>query len=266
MSLETCSASSLAAGELLAGTATEATRWLVIEVPGAWARDVDETELAADARAAVDGFAGRVQLVRRPDRRSGERVAFVAESTEEGGELRRLASLDGSDHGVPIGGRLVLVCCHGRRDACCARLGTPVYDALRGHVPDSVLWQSSHVGGHRFAANVLVLPSGILLGRVSAGDAPRVAAELDAGRIPLEHYRGRTIHPPRAQAADAALRSHLGLVALSDVRVLSVAGGDIRLATPMGELDVVVETDVGPPLRESCGKDAAASTRYIVRW
>jgi hypothetical protein len=263
---ETCSASSLAAGEPLAGTATQARRWLLIEAPGAWARDVDETELPTAVREAVDGFDGRVQLVRRPDRKAGEQIAFVAESREAGGVLRRLRSLDDPDGGEPFAEPLILVCCHGRRDACCARLGTPVFDALRGHVADGALWQSSHVGGHRFAANVLVLPAGILLGRVLPADATRVAADLAAGRIPLGHYRGRTFHSPAAQAADAAVRTHLGLVDLGDVSVLSANDGNVRLATPAGEIDAVVETEAGPPLRESCGKDAAESTRYIVRW
>lgn len=263
---ETCSASSLAVGELLAGTATQARRWLLVEVAGPWARDVDETELPAPVRRVVDGFDGRVQMLRRPDRRNGERIVFVAESDETGGTLRRLHSLDDPGGGDPVAEPLVLVCCHGRRDPCCARLGTPVFDALRGHVADGALWQTSHVGGHRFAANVLVLPAGILLGRVSAADSARVAAELTAGRIPVEHYRGRTIHTPEVQAADAAVRRHFGLAGLADVSVVCVEEANVRLATPAGQIDAVVETGVGLPLRESCGKDPAASVRYIVRW
>ncbi len=41
----------------------------------------------------------------------------------------------------------------GRRDRCCARLGVPLFDALAPHVDADRLWQSSHHGGHRFAAN-----------------------------------------------------------------------------------------------------------------
>ena len=44
--------------------------------------------------------------------------------------------------------------------------GTAVFRALAGHVPEDDLWLSSHQGGHRFAANVLVLPSGMQLGRL----------------------------------------------------------------------------------------------------
>ena len=147
----------------------------------------------------------------------------------------------------------------------CTTRGTRVRRAPQPH-RSGTLWQSSHLGGHRFAANVLVLPAGILLGRVLPADALRVAGDLAVGRIPLEHYRGRTIHPPQVQAADAAVRTRLGLADLDDVRLLFVEDGHVRLATPRGEIDAVVEAEVGPALRESCGKDPADSIRYIVRW
>ena len=87
---------------------------------------------------------------------------------------------------------LVLVCGHGTRDACCALRGTAVYAALAPITSATdELWISSHQGGHRFAANVLVLPAGIQLGRVTPESAPHVVARALAGRIELEHYRGR---------------------------------------------------------------------------
>lgn len=266
MAADTCSASSLAAGEPLAGSATQAGRWLLVEAREPWARDVAETPLPEDVDRLVRDFDGRVQLIRRPDRRDAKRLAFVAETGEAGGTLRRIEALDDVDGGEAIETPLFLVCCHGRRDPCCARLGTPVFDALSAHVAGDTLWQSSHLGGHRFAANVLVLPAGILLGRVLARDAPQVAAELAAGRIPLEHYRGRTFHAPETQAADAAARVRLELTGVGDVTVLSAGDGRVRLDTPSGKLDAIVEAAPGAPLVESCGKEPVASVRYSVRW
>src|SRR5262249_19603634 len=157
------------------------------------------------------------------------------------------------------------VCCHGRRDPCCARLGIPVFDALQTRLPERCVWQTSHLGGHRFAANVLVLPAGILLGRVQPEDADRVVADVNAGRIPLDLYRGRTFHTPEAQVADAAVRERLDLTGIDAVTVISSDGGRVRLATPSGELDATVEAHEGPSRCESCGKDPVASTRYTVR-
>ena len=111
---------------------------------------------------------------------------------------------------------------------------------------------------------MLVLPAGILLGRVRRADAPHVAAELRAGRIPLAHYRGRTIHAPEAQAADAALREHLHLTGIADVTVLRADGG--RSASMLSVWSWLVETGPGAPLSESCGKEPGASLRYSVRW
>jgi len=262
----TCRASSLAALEGLPGSATQASSWLLLEARVPWGRDVAETELPADLRAAAEGFSGRVQLIRRPDRRDGELAVFTAESGEGSGTLWRHDAPGELGAGAPVGGMLVLVCCHGRRDPCCARLGTPVFDALCSHMESDALWQTTHVGGHRFAANLLVLPAGILLGRIEPADAANVATELRAGRIPLDHYRGRTIHPPEAQAADAAVRRALGLHGFGDVDVAGSDDGRVAIETPQGPLTAVVDVADGPPLVESCGKEPVPSVRYSVRW
>jgi hypothetical protein len=274
-----CSTLSLAAGEALAGTASVASRWLVVEVGGAWGRDVvADTELPAAVRERLETWAAsedgsRLLFVRRPDRRGREATVLAARSDEDGGELRRLqlpslqalteADLDGGER---LDGPLVLVCVHGRRDPCCARLGVPVFDALAAEVAPELLWQSSHQGGHRFAANVLALPAGISLGRVAPESASAVAAELRAGRIPLEHFRGRTIHLPSAQAAEAAVRSRLGLRHLRDVRVLDADSSRVVVQVPDGLLDVVVEATEGPARPESCAAEPVPATTYSVRW
>ena len=59
-------------------------------------------------------------------------------------------------------------------------------------------------------------------GSASAGStrAPRVAlaAELEAGRLPLDHLRGRTALEPEQQAAEILVRRELGLTRLDDLR------------------------------------------------
>jgi len=258
---DTCASSSSEAGEALAGTATVATRWLLVEVRRAWGRDVEETSLPAPAAALAKAFDGRVQLIRRPDRRDGPTLAFVAGVHEQGGTL-----VEAGPVGRPVEGPLLLVCCHGRRDPCCARLGTPVFDALQARLPERAVWQSSHLGGHRFAANVLVLPAGVLLGRVGPEDAARVVSDVMQGRIPLDLYRGRTLHAPDVQAADSAVRERHGLTGLDDVTLVHADAGTIRFATPDGEIDATVDARPGPARCESCGKAPVESTRYSVSW
>jgi len=253
------------AGEPLAATATVATRFLAVEHRDRWGREPldDETALPAPVREAGQAFDGRVLLIRRPDRREGPTAAFVADVEEGGGTLRAAAASGLA--GEPVAGPLFLVCTHGRRDRCCAQRGVPLYDALAPHIDDGLLWQSSHHGGHRFAANLLVLPAGIQLGRVGPAEAARVAATLAEGRIPLEHYRGRTLHSPRMQAADAAVRSHFRLERIVDVRPLSDDGEVVEVATPEVVVRVRVDERDGPVLPPSCGAEPEPTRHLVAR-
>jgi hypothetical protein len=263
MTAPTCSEVSLSSGEPLAGSATFATRWLLLEAPGRWGRDVADTELPPDARAAADAFAGRVQLIRRHDRRGVQHAAFVAETGADGGVVHGLTTPGDLGSGERLEGQVILVCCHGRRDPCCARAGQSVYDALQELLPAERLWQSSHLGGHRLAANVLALPSGILLGRVTAQGAAAVVQELVAGRIPLDHYRGRVQHSAAEQAADAAVRVRLGLREADAVTVSERERGQVRVTTPQLDVDVTVEEIYGAPAPASCGAAPEPLPRYV---
>ena len=260
-----CSALSAAAGIPLAGTAKRDERWLVLEHRALWGRDaLEDSGLTVELAHALLETGRNVLLVRRPGRPQGAPIAFAARAAEAGSTLVRLElgrledvlDVDPDRDGVPVEGPLVLVCTHARRDVCCATHGVPVYNALRRHVPDGLLWRSSHQGGHRFAANVLALPDGIQLGRVEPGAAAEVAAALTDGRIPLRFYRGRTLHAREVQAADAAVRTALGLDRVDDVRLLEHDGSRVVLDTPRGPVEVSVVEREGQPLPASCGKDA----------
>lgn len=265
--IETCSQASLGAHEPLAGTATEAVRWLLVEVRGAWGRDpVADTELPPGVRERVAHVDGRVTFVRRPERREGT-VVVDLRVDESGGEARRLelraladvAQLDlaAAD---PAQGPFVLVCGHGRRDACCARLGRPTFDALAPQLDRDRLWQSSHLGGHRFAPNVVVLPAGVQLGRVPLDRAAEVAAAAREGRIPLDLYRGRVLYPPSVQAAEIAIRTETGSDRVEDLRLLADDGRRVTFATPVGERTAVVGRRDGPLIPVSCGAEPEQTT------
>ncbi len=269
-----CATASVAAGAELPGTATRASRWLLVEHAGRWERDAAAgAGLHPSVADALARFDGRVLLMRRPRTSPAAETVFHAETTEGGGVLRRLGlgglalpdATPPEDAGEVVAGPLVLVCVHGRRDPCCARLGPPTYDALGTHLDPQLLWQSSHHGGHRFAANVLVLPWGAQLGRVGPGEAAAVAAALRDGRIPLEHYRGRTLYDAPVQAAEVAVRRARALDRPGAVRLLDVDGRRVRFDTDAGELRADVEEHPGPVVPASCGDDPAPTTRFEVR-
>lgn len=265
-----CSDLSRAADEPLAGTASTAERWLLVEVPGSWGRDVGTPgTLAPPAHEAVAAWLertprSRLHFLRRPGRPRGRPVAFVVRAEETSSEIRRielqdhddLAEVDFETDGEPAAAPLVLVCGHGNRDACCSLRGTAVYGALAGRFGDVELWLSSHQGGHRFAANVLVLPAGIQLGRIDAEDAVALTARALAGAIDLDRYRGRTCYDPHVQAAEHAIRRTLGLVDIEDLRLSSVEGPVVHFLDRDGtEYAATVEETAGPVLPASCGAE-----------
>jgi (2Fe-2S) ferredoxin len=125
---------------------------------------------------------------------------------------------------------LLLVCTHGRHDVCCAVRGRPVALALAARWPDQT-WECTHIGGDRFAANVLVVPDGTVYGSLDAESAVAVLERHLLGSVDTEHLRGFSAHPPAVQAALAAvLRAH-GPAAVGDVRPGEVAttGDDWRV-------------------------------------
>jgi hypothetical protein len=112
------------------------------------------------------------------------------------------------------------VCTHGRHDACCAEFGRPAAVALHAVHPE-LTWEVSHIGGDRFAGNLVVLPEGLYYGRIDAASAVEVARAHLAGAVDLAHLRGRSSYPMSVQAAELELRGRLGLLDLASVVVRS---------------------------------------------
>lgn len=112
-----------------------------------------------------------------------------------------------------------LVCTNGKRDPCCAQYGIPVLNALRDLTPASVRG-CSHVGGHRFAANVLVFPYAIYYGRVRPGQCAALIEATDRGQILMGNYRGRSCYEPAVQAAESALRRMTGRAELGAIQLV----------------------------------------------
>jgi hypothetical protein len=265
-----CADLSELAGEPLGATATTAENWLLVEVPGTWQRDVADgaglPDAASDAaRAWLDATpSSRLLFLRRPGRtRAGATLAFVVRAGESDPEVRRfelasasaLAEVDLVRGGETTATPLVLVCGHGARDACCVIRGTAVYRALGKELADDRLWLSSHQGGHRFAANVLVLPAGIHLGRVTPAESASVVGRALSGRIDLAHYRGRSAYPARVQAAELAVRTELELDAIGELALVD-EGEAVRFRGPDGrEHAAVVEERIGPSVPASCGAE-----------
>ncbi|KQS59708.1 sucrase ferredoxin [Geodermatophilus sp. Leaf369] len=258
-----CSVQALLAADSPVATAPPARRWLLLEQPGPWGRDAllqsrFDPAVAPLLAARARELGLRIQMVRRPGDRladSGRRwaVADVAaswlrwSSRETDAELLD-APLDGSvgaDHDDPT----YLVCTHGGHDACCAVRGRPLARALPAAGPADV-WETSHLGGDRFAANVLVLPTGHVYGQVP-GDGAALVQAHGRGEVVLDHLRGRAGLTPAAQAAQQHARAELGLLGVHDLPVRGVRSlqvdeaGVERWAVTLGgpDGDVLVTID-----------------------
>jgi hypothetical protein len=236
----TCSARSSALGEPLLGTASRYRFWLLVEQPGPWGHDaLTDSRFPPDVGAVLDRrgrtLGIRVLLIkRRDDPEPAARRCFAAYT---GVKERRITSFEVGDpaellgldlraltgarfvgFGEPVAGPLFLVCTHGKHDQCCARHGAPLYRELAG-VPEA--WESSHIGGDRFAGNLVCLPHGIYFGRVPPGDARSVARGYTDGRIDLRYHRGRSCYSPAVQAAEHHLREEGGLEGVDDLALTS---------------------------------------------
>jgi hypothetical protein len=232
-----CSTNSRDAAEPLWGTARHTERWLLIEYPGAWPAKVLKPGVLPQAmmdqldalRQAFPSF--HTLFIRQGHTRAGRLRAFLVDCREEVSSLQRLefddyeqlAAMDlaggweGRQIGVPEPA-LYLVCTHGTHDKCFAKFGLPIYAALTARQPPDRVWEASHLGGHRFAANVISFPTGVCYGRVTPDDVPRLM-ESDARReLDLSHYRGRFALAPPVQAAEYFLRTRLSLPRLDDLR------------------------------------------------
>ncbi|MEP9382246.1 sucrase ferredoxin [Nocardioides cheoyonin] len=276
-----CSTASEDRSELLAGSASTVNTFLLLEHTGAWGiealRDsrLPEGLGSALSRAAAEAKV-RVLLVRRPDRSAvdGHRVFAVSARPRnpwvEAGVLDHPADvLDLDLHSLRAGHSVGLdrhdqplfcVCTHGRHDACCAERGRPVAGALAEAYPRHT-WEVSHLGGDRFAGNMLLAPDGLYYGRLTPEAAVEVARARLAGELELDHLRGRTGYPMPVQAAEIGLRRELGLTRLGGVRLTArTVEGPVTTATfdtvhpeaGRAAYAVRVRSTRGDPVRLTC--------------
>lgn len=287
------------------GTGSAIRSWMLIEHAGPWPEDVRERVLT-DAlppsrlqrlqRLWVDQGL-RPLIIRRPGRagrRPAPRRTVVIGSTVGGRrwlehlsvtDLRELADLNlerlaagQPGHGEPLAGPLLCVCTQGSVDPCCAVRGRAVVGALApGHADRT--WEVSHLGGCRFAANLLVLPDGVMHGTLDPGNAVAVADAAVRGDVVPDRLRGRTGAGPWSGGAEAAVRRRLGRSRLDDVFATATtehpdtvdgedgpeaAGADVLVRTPSGDYEVQLRRQQRPDVASTCAPEGTDTSRIVV--
>jgi hypothetical protein len=268
-------------------TAPPARCWLLVEHPGPWGHQaLGDAGYPPEVLDAIDAFCrargARFQLIRRTRARGlplDHAGRFAVVDTTPGAESVRWGSVESPADlpaaladleavTTPSSEPVYLVCAHGRHDACCAMRGRPVAAELAAAYPERT-WETTHTGGDRFAANVVLLPHGLVLGRVPASEAVAVVERYAAGEVDTVWVRGRSFLSPPAQAAQ-----HHARLAYQESRVdaLRVLGAEVREpgvvevsldgGPERGPVSVVVqERWVASPTPLTCSAGRAASMR-----
>ena len=262
------------------GTAVHVDMWLLLEYPRPWKpKALLENDLPEAVNKHIDELPKRaleqnirlrVQFIKQAssadiehpraylaDGRKG-RVQLTSTTLPHYSDIQGLSAeviLNGDlPEGIAVDDEIFLVCTNGQRDLCCARFGLPLFESLAFEFGQRV-WQTTHVGGHRYAPNLLCLPSGLLYGHVMPENCVDLINRHDQGEVVLEHLRGRSAQSPAAQAAEYfvrdALHENVGAI---DLRSLNSERGDFEWQTERSSGRVKIsEVDLGEVLA-SCGK------------
>jgi hypothetical protein len=208
--------------------------WLLLEYPAAWRRHaLEDSRLLSDrVKQYLGSAADRAILIRQEHRRQGDIRAIRVECDQTPPRMTVQSYRDYEElpdvaaEGTPVGGLLYATCTHGRHDKCCAKFGLPVSCALRDTV-GSRAWECSHIGGDRFAGNVVLFPYGIYYGHVRPEDVPELVQASERGEIWLQGYRGRCTHSRNVQVADYFARRESGRLGIEEFQAIEATRGRV---------------------------------------
>lgn len=256
--------------EPLPGTAKTASTYVLFEYPGPWSRDVLDggtfgEELSAKLKAHLKESGADLQLIRHPTREgrminthhlylvfADQGITEVLHVDQPEDILDLDLSGPGKNGGQTRMAPLLLVCTHAKRDKCCAVKGRPLVAELERRYPfkktGDVVWETSHVKGHRFAPAMLLMPWGYSFGRMNLEATEAMIAAAMRAQYFIPGNRGRGTLSPAAQAAEIAVATHI------------VSGGG---EVAYGQLEVVGE-EVAEDSAEVSLIDGSSKTTFTV--
>ncbi|GEN25884.1 sucrase ferredoxin [Halomonas cupida] len=224
MSHRFCTELSRQQGDPLAGTAAHPAPNMLISWPRAkWKRSLrhanDMPDSMIERLDAIAASGRRINLIHRRDQPSDihriylmpERLSFdvVRDDLETFLDAWQAGrSLDAWQAGK-VSEDLVLCCTHGKKDKCCAKFGYAAWQALEKAVGEHQLpfkvWESSHLGGCRLAASMIVLSPVRKYGRISPEQALPLLVAESRGQRYLPCYRGDSQLSAVQQSAQLAV-------------------------------------------------------------
>ena len=232
-----CTNNSLESREQLFGTAPQVDHWFVIEYSSNWEKEAfEESNIPEKVKSTINDLLeffsnSRLQLIRNESSGNENITFYYAHSTEFDPKLYKfsldtyedLLNIDlialiesGDIQNFESNERIALVCTHGSYDTCCGKFGVPIYENLLEH-NDITSWRTTHVGAHRFSANIVMLPEGIYYGRVNEDNFEELLKSHRSNNIYLDCYRGRSCFTQPSQVSDYFLRQQRNIFGIYDI-------------------------------------------------
>lgn len=192
---------------------------------------------------------------------------------------------------------VALVCAHAKRDRCCALRGRALASDLAQRLPagttravadrhgtgpgtssstspDStgyeVIWECSHLGGHRLAPTAVLLPAGAVYGRLDGPGLTAAYRAAESGQVLAPLLRGMARYARPLQTAEIAVRTAAGIDDASfPVLAEQESDGPDTTAVFRDDQDRhwrvrIREQPVRDPRPESCGKAPARPTACTI--
>ncbi len=230
-----CSLASSAAEEQLFGTASRGDVWFLLEYRPPWeAESFAASNLPAPVKERISGYlktipGSRLHFIKHQRHTDPYINLFVALTREIGPAIYKfpltgyaeILDLDiltllqkpAQFKDFAVHEPLFLVCTHGKHDKCCAKFGRPVAKEFSRQAGLKA-WQASHLGGDRFAANVVCFPDAVYYGRVLPEEVETIVKNYRQGKLYLERLRGRSCYNFITQAGEYYLRRETGILDL----------------------------------------------------
>lgn len=233
-----CCEQSSQAKEHLYGTAPRVENWFLLEYPENWGKDIfNNNNLSVTVNNYLSElqssfYNSRLQFIKKNNVFDGEFNFYYVKSSEfepclynfkingyedildiniekliESGEINKYKSDE----------KIIIVCSHGSYDSCCGKYGIKIYNEIANN-HDYSCWNTTHVGSHRFSANLVILPEGIYYGRVNQNNINNILESHLKQEIFLDCYRGRSCYTQPSQVSDYFLRKKIDKLGIYDIR------------------------------------------------
>ena len=273
--------------EPLPGTAKPGSVYVLFEWPEAWPRDVmgDAAlggELTDQLAPMLDEHDATLLLIRHPTR-EGRNISdhhlylvFADEGVTEVMHVdgpEALLDLDlsgpGRNGAVKRDRPLLLICTHAKRDKCCAVKGRPLVNALHERHPfgpgNDIVWETSHIKGHRFAPTMLLMPWAYSFGRMNVEATEAMLAAAGDGLYFVPGNRGRGTLAPIEQVAELAVAAEIPGARYGQFAVAAGSGESVAVTdTASGEVfGVQLEQRTVFGVVDSCGKAPKEGAAWV---